>query len=574
MLKSIYNIFHRQYHTRYHLKYRHAKKLFVFDIGLLLIALSLLIAALVLLVWKPSIMDKIDLSVKFDNVNLKSGENACLLISYKNRNNIKLLNPTLSVNWPENFFIINEEVGYGRHWTKKLETIDSAKTEEFKICGKVWGQTKTDQIFSAALSYQPENTNYSEQKNSLFKINLNDSVVKFEMQIPESSLPSNNVNASITVKNTNAEKIENLYLSGANEIIFPTSSRGFTLLPLEAKTFNAVLKTPNTVGKFNFKIALTKNIESTALTQSEEQKIIMVSAPDIAVKANFNSSIYYADNSMELPLHIWWKNQSNGSLYNLNIVLNIDPKIVDLNATARLNNLTIENGRLLISSKNRTALGSSRPNTEDAFDLKIKLLPRFNLQKSENLFLTINPAILIKDENSGQSFEKEGVGAKLPIASEINFSADTRYYTEEGDQLGRGPLPPQAGETTKYWILAQIKNTTNNLKDAFFSAKLGDGVEFTGRQSVSIGPSLTQKDDNITWSFKELPPNSQTGLYFEVAVTPKENQIGKALTLIKGVNFSAADAWVNKKFDFNLGEIKNILPKNDLGSKKGYTVIK
>ena len=570
----MFDFLKKHYRLRYHSKYRHAKKLFAFDIGLLILAIALLIIATVLLFWKPSIMDKIDLWVTFDNANLKSGENACLLISYKNHNNIKLLNPTLNVNWPENFYITNEEIGYGHHWTKKLETIDPLKNEEFKICGKVWGQTKNDQIFSASLSYQPEKTNYSEQKNSLFKINLNDSAVKVEMQIPETSLPTNNINTVITVKNNNTEKIENLYLKSENEFVFPTSSQNFTILPLESKSFNVILKTPNIIGKLNVKINLVKNIENIALNQNEDQKTIIINAPDIAIKANFDNNIYYADNSMELPLHIWWKNQSNSNLYNLNIALNIDPKIVDLNATARLNNLKIENGRLIITSKNRTALSSSRANDEDAFDLKIKLLSHFNLQKSENLFLTIVPAILIKDETNEQSFEKQGDGAKLPIASEINFSVDLRYYTEEGDQLGRGPLPPQTGETTKYWVLAQIKNSTNNLKNPIFNAELGDNVEFTGRQSVSIGPSLIQKEGKITWNYKELPANSQTGLYFEVAVTPKDNQIGKTLALIKKINFSATDAWVNKKFDFTLSEIKNILPKNDLGAKNGAEVIK
>ena len=54
-----------------------------------------------------------------------------------------------------------------------------------------------------------------------------------------------------------------------------------------------------------------------------------------------------------------------------------------------------------------------------------------------------------------------GDAAELPVATEVAMQNSIRYYTEEGDQLGRGPLPPQVGETTKYWVFVQITNTTN-----------------------------------------------------------------------------------------------------------------
>ena len=38
-----------------------------------------------------------------------------------------------------------------------------------------------------------------------------------------------------------------------------------------------------------------------------------------------------------------------------------------------------------------------------------------------------------------------------------NLTPSIRYFSPEGDQLGRGPLPPRVGKVTKYWATMQIK---------------------------------------------------------------------------------------------------------------------
>jgi len=173
---------------------------------------------------------------------------------------------------------------------------------------------------------------------------------------------------------------------------------------------------------------------------------------------------------------------------------------------------------------------------------------------------------------SGKAWEKSGTPVALPMTTEISWNAKAIYFTDDGNQLGRGAIPPQVGETTKYWILIQINNTVNAAKDVKFSAELPTGVEFTNRQSVTIGPELKSQNGTVGWSYKELPAGSQTGLYFEVAVTPQTNQVGQALTLIKSMSLSATDSITNKNYNLNLGAINNQLGKNDQGTAAGYLV--
>ena len=177
-------------------------------------------------------------------------------------------------------------------------------------------------------------------------------------------------------------------------------------------------------------------------------------------------------------------------------------------------------------------------------------------------------------EVPGQKFEQDGNSVKIPLATEVSLKAEARYYTDEGDQLGRGPLPPTIGETTKYWIMVRVDNTSNAINTARFSTELPLGVEFTGKQSVSIGPELKYNAVNhtVTWSYNLIPANSQTGLYFEVAVTPTADQAGKNIQLTKAFSFSATDDLINKNFSLAQNGLTNTLPASDMGSEKGSTI--
>ena len=139
----------------------------------------------------------------------------------------------------------------------------------------------------------------------------------------------------------------------------------------------------------------------------------------------------------------------------------------------------------------------------------------------------------------------------------------------------RRKLPPQVGKTTKYWIFVKISNTTNAINDAVLSASLPEGVEFTGKQSTSIGPQIDYDNSTraISWKYNTLPANSQTGLYFEVSVTPSADQIGQNILLTNSLQFSTTDEFTNKKFNFNHPSLTNVLNSNDAGQRLGSKVV-
>ncbi|MFC1703026.1 hypothetical protein ACFLZO_01020, partial [Patescibacteria group bacterium] len=141
----------------------------------------------------------------------------------------------------------------------------------------------------------------------------------------------------------------------------------------------------------------------------------------------------------------------------------------------------------------------------------------------------------------------------IQLATRITPNAAAVYYTSGGDQLGLGPLPPVAYETTKYWIFLNLENSTNTVENAVFEATLPDNVEWTGRFSVISGEALDflPLTRTVRWSLSSIPASVLTGrptsAQFEIAVTPTEDQIGTEIPLITNIRVTGRDTGIDAK---------------------------
>jgi hypothetical protein len=170
-------------------------------------------------------------------------------------------------------------------------------------------------------------------------------------------------------------------------------------------------------------------------------------------------------------------------------------------------------------------------------------------------------------------FNQEGTSISFALPTDLTLQTQVRYFTAEGDQLGRGPLPPEVGTATKYWVFVELFNTINPVDNARLTITLSPGVTYGGKQSVTLGPPLTSSGNSLTWQFPEIPASTKTGWYFEVTVTPTESSVGKNLSLIQNISLSTTDAVVNKEFTLSSGALNNVLKTNDRGARSGSRVV-
>ena len=160
------------------------------------------------------------------------------------------------------------------------------------------------------------------------------------------------------------------------------------------------------------------------------------------------------------------------------------------------------------------------------------------LRNGETLPETIRGRAVIIDPESVITLNIESVETKLSLLPEIVFSATSRYFTDDGEALGRGPEPPTIGEKTEYWIFWSASNLPVSARSLEISAPLTRGAEFTGRWTgdavLSGAVTYNAKSRRVSWS----PASELTALprdlniAFAVAIRPGFSDLGKSSALL------------------------------------------
>ena len=184
------------------------------------------------------------------------------------------------------------------------------------------------------------------------------------------------------------------------------------------------------------------------------------------------------------------------------------------------------------------------------------------------------------DEDPTRPIRVDTQVSDLAIATKLGLEGAALYFTKDGDQLGVGPLPPKAGQTTKYRVFLTITTTTGEVDNAQLEAYLPSNVEWTGRASVTAGEALDHfpSTGRVRWTIGRLPANAdgtgtRIGASFEVAVTPGESDIGSVPTLLKSIKVFGSDVTTGLKLNATAENISTDLPYDRRALGKG-TVVK
>ena len=579
----MYTFLKNHYHKRYHGVYQHAKKLFIFDLALLALATLMMASSVFLFFWKPTLTALIDVSISLGTDRIKSGEPVHLTVDYTNHSKHNLKDVSLGLRLPKGFIIDRTqtpvEIFSNESIFSSVKEIAAGASGQVDIYGQFWTEPKAEVHFIANLSYRPENKKGREQKLSSLVSSIFSSVLTDKFEAPPTAFANTVIPFTYTLQNTGNLTVNNISLKhtlGENAI----AQNDLTSISLPAgssKVITGKFTAPNRSGKSTYSITPFITANNSPIAQSATTYELEILSPQIISSAQLLNRPAFIEPGQTIPVEITWQNKSNFALGNLTLHINSNlTGVVDWKKTALENGAKAETNGLFFDSKSRTSLSNGNPQNSDTFTINLYLLPTFSVQ-TENAKLEIYPVLKAgSSQTAAQNFSQEGSRASVPLATEVKFSTlEARYYTAEGDQLGRGPLPPQVGETTKYWIFVNISNGTNAIQGTRFSTSLPAGVELSGKQSTTIGPHLEYNASNrsVTWEYYELPANSQTGLYFEVAITPTAAQVGKNIQLTNTLNFSATDAFTNKKFNASRGAVYNTLNRNDRGYEMGSKVV-
>lgn len=150
------------------------------------------------------------------------------------------------------------------------------------------------------------------------------------------------------------------------------------------------------------------------------------------------------------------------------------------------------------------------------------------------------PSNLLSDQNTPLNQESK----QEPAIKDLRFLSQARYFSPEGEQVGRGPLPPQAGRTTRYLVYWELDFASSDIQDITVEARLGQGIKWPDFVPTKQGEiSYDILADKIIWKPGKVYASvdlsqgldASQKVIFALDLTPEISQIGQKADLLKDI---------------------------------------
>lgn len=466
--------------------------------------------------------------------------------------NKALTGNTLTVRWPDNFSITKTDFAGEYNQTTNtfyLDDLEKGANGKIVVSARAFGSLNEKQLVSANFNCAECGVGFL----NTFSYEIKSSALAAELLLPEDIYSGAEFSASLKIRNNATVEMKDIsFILNDNWNIADGDLNITSLAPGEEKEILWHLS--NSLNPGVSKILL--DVKSRGLTQVSINRDLDIK--ESSFKLSILSSQKVADRQGTVEYVLAYDNLSQEKLTNLSLNISgadsIHPVNLPSNWTTQANNLYIEeiapqgSGRLVFSLKYNTK----------------------RTDVNQILVWDIQTAYKINGESIKLNFKSEAI----KIVSDTTVKAAVYYYSPQGDQLGVGPLPPTVGMATSYWLMVDLSNYGNKLSNFSLSFDMPSQVFLTGQRSVLNGDfHYAAISNSVIWKLPELEASkSKYSLGVEIALAPEDNDIGKVLTLINNLRYSATDEFTGQEISGTLNDLDTNLLKDPLAINKGVVV--
>lgn len=577
------------YKRKYHLQFRHARKLFLFDMSLLAGTLTLAVATVFWFTYDPTISSLVYLDISSTSHDgesgmqrIESGNFVSYTISYENGSDLPLKHPNLSLKLPPGFELESAEPKDMYHPEQRsfsLSEIPSGESGAVRISGRLFAEPEQETVLSGRLSYQQPEREKVESAHTHLLIIPRGSIFETNLEAQEYILEQGTGPIVYTITNTSEVVVQNVHVSLAQsagiELAGSTSTIGTIhektwsiplLGPQETAELRAVVRTNVSAQTQKAPLTLSSfiTIDETTIMQTEKEHVYTVVHPKAVLESSWEDTSVspYAVATMNVAV----ANTGDIDFEQAKLHVSLPAGIVDTKRFQTLNKGVYRNGKFVVDLSN-----IPRSDTKQvSFQVPIRSLP----QGGTDITLSIPVELSTGLSASDGTYTTHTQTPNVQVGTELSLFAESRYFTVDGDQLGRGPLPPRVGKETKYWAFVTLKNNSSRVDNVSFSAKLPPHIYWTGRTSVSRGNNVAynKSTHSVHWSANSLAPYDTAGIYMELGFVPSTAQVGSAPLLLQNISASGSDSFIQKTLNRTAENIDIGVKNDEIAKKKGTTV--
>ncbi|MDD4289987.1 MAG: hypothetical protein PHH83_01780 [Patescibacteria group bacterium] len=541
----------------------------------------------------------------FGDNSVISGDRLRLTIKYQNKEQVKVKNVELRLNYPEGMYYISsskdpDNLGVNL-W--KLGDLDPNEDGKINLEIQVIGNLNDNLNLGATIAYEP--VNFSSIFESKLDYNIEIEKINFELNIESPSELGNNnrIEYKIIYKNISNDKLSDARIRFEYPIAFVLSEINAASLEQSAEniwnlgqlekdasgeisvmgfldttsntssTFNAVIEIKSLYGLENIS---GQNAVSEWIPYVKISKDTTIIPSDVPLKIIINnnpidSALSWGD---ELKYEISYKNNSENPITNVAISVKLDSKYLDINTLNDVFGGDFDEDNLVLTwDKNSVpSLAKLEKGQEGKFNFSIKLNKFDNKYIGSDDYLVKSEAKLTYEDSLSKDKESTSNFIINKINSPIEISAKARYY-DNSNAVGSGPLPPVVGETTTYEIVWQLKSLISDLNDITIKTILPPNVDWgEGNTNGSGNIVYNSQTREIVWQIDKLYKGNDYIVQFNVLLTPDKSQKDKIVTLINQTNLSGIDSSSDSKINKDIPYLTSELLGDKKASGKGKVI--
>ncbi len=500
--------------------------------------------------------------------NVMIGKEDVYVVHWNNQST-RSMEGSIRVTFPSDFVMVSSDPK-----SNNLEfpiTSPTGNSGAISIRGRFAGNFGSHSSIQAIGSFRPSDERRAMIQSVASKeISYVDSVVSGTLLAPPKSLPGDAVRIAYRVENRGDQPLVHadvhLLLPPGFSVSAATSTNRtlnssdaiFTLPDIPAGASSTVFTTGSFSASTNGTIPLHADVGITLgasrFIMASTDASLLVLAGDLALNliANGSDSGVFVEPGEMLHVRFGYENTSPESITHASFRILFEPvasstsvatstKILDWAKIQFAASGTLSGDRIEWTEKKNPDIASILPHIDGAFEFQLPILENPDGTNLNYVFIGEATYHGVGGPSVTRTIRSEPV--TIRFRSGFRLNAELRYFSEEGIQLGAGALPPVVGSSTTYRLMWNISKQSHELQNVVCHTTLGDGVTWTGNETVSAGllkfdPTTKQ----LTWSINRLPESiKELDADSDVTFIPLPKNYGRLVNITSSTDCSAID---------------------------------
>lgn len=553
------------------------------------------------------------------NEEFISGDEVVYVIQYSNIEAVSIKDIEISMRYPIGFVFetaIPEPIQSNNVW--RLDYIASRQSGEIKIKGRLIGEPGSAKTLTSRMTYTPTNFSSEFQVIGSVTSKVSEVPISFSLSGPQSVLLGEEVRYVIEYENKLAGSLEDVRVDLIVPDLFTVADSLPQLKDFDKKKYWQLVDI-NRDGKIEFtgtfdsvkdslqeiKVVFSLGVNGTYYPQLEKLVEVEVMKSDLEVDLVQNGS--YDNNYLtfgeDIRYLITIKNTTDALMEDIEVALNInttqptreikDFKVLNwddislsyegkiTNQEVDINSADIEKKIIIWDEGDIIQLNELEPDQEVEIPVHIKILDAdiisrdYNISNLAGIELENYVQVYVgRISGKNNSVNRRSNKITNKIFSDISLTGTVRYYDEDSNEIGTGPMPPKVGEKTVYKVHWSLQNSVHEIRDIYIINILDPDTIWEDNVQVDAGELIYNEDNHaITWNILKMPiAVREITADFDIGILPVAGDVDDVKVILPKTSVKAYDAVIKDEIIIISAEKTTVLEDDPTAKGKGLVV--